>query len=94
MWRVVLFTVLALASLAVCALLVFMAGVKSAESTARKEDRAGLAGAVMLRQAVVLLNDMVNPTNLDEFSTINTIHRERAIRLVASYNTKFRKGSK
>jgi hypothetical protein len=93
MWRVVLATALVLGALACLVLAAFLAGVRSAEATARKEDRAGLAGAIMLRQAMTLLTDMTNPTNLDEFSSLNTVHRERAIRLVASYNTKFRKGS-
>jgi len=93
MWRVVLLTIFGLMCLGSGLFFSFLAGVKSAEATARKEDRAGLAGAVMLRQAVNLLNDMVNPTNLDEFSALNTTHRDRATRLVASYNTKFRKGS-
>jgi type II secretory pathway pseudopilin PulG len=93
MWRVVLVTLIVLVLLALMVLVSFLTGVKTAEREARSEDRAGLAGAVFLRRAMSLLNDMISPTDLDQFSTLNAVHRERAVRLLADYNTKFRKGS-
>ena len=93
MWRVVLLTIFALAVLVIGAASCFVAGIKAAEREARTNDKAGLTGATYLRRMAVLLDDMINPTDLNEFSTLNTVHRERALRLLADYNNKFRKGS-
>lgn len=94
MWRIILVTVFIIACLVGTHFAAAVWGFKLHEDAVRKDEKAGLKGAEMLKQANQILDDLANPSSLEAASYINTSTRPRVLAWLSAYSQTFKKGSK
>lgn len=79
MWRVVLFTALALLGAGVLIWLAVIFGFKTAEDAAKKDGLAGNTGSRLLKESNRLFESMLNPDIFDDTVTLLSIKDRAAL---------------